>query len=86
MTDWEAFYREIRTLPSGEKAGLMKMNFTTGLVVGLDAVGYRTRFCYADWKDAREALVKWDGHGDPPGPWIKEKGRVERNGPGAKAS
>lgn len=39
---------------------------------GVDC-GYRRRFCYAPGGDALRAAVKWDGEGDPPGPWIKEK-------------
>lgn len=75
-------YHYVRKLPSGEWAGLMRFLFTTGLVVGLDLEGYRTRFCYTYHEDALQALLEWDGHGDPPGPWIKEKGRGgERENP-----
>jgi hypothetical protein len=51
------------------------------LCVGLDEIGYRTRFCYPDFLSASLALSQWDGRGDPPGPWIKEKGVRERNNP-----
>ena len=70
-----------RLLPTGEWAALHKFIYTTGLVVGIDATGFRTRFCYATSFDAAIALLEWDGQGDPPGPWIKEKGRVERSNP-----
>jgi hypothetical protein len=63
-----------RKLPSGEWAGVQRMMFTVALLVGLDEFGYRTRFCYPLGMPAIEALAAWDGHGDPPGPWIKEKG------------
>lgn len=64
-----------RQLPTGEWAGVQRMLFTNALLVGLDAWGYRTRFCYPLGMPAIEALATWDGRGDPPGPWIKEKSR-----------
>lgn len=57
------------------------MLYTTGLFVGLDRMGWRTRFCYEHKVDAVAALDAWDGRGDPPGPWIKEK-PSDRLGPG----
>lgn len=83
IDDYEAIgYERVRVLPNGETAGLLRMIFTVGLVVGLDEFGYRTRFCYPDFNDAAAALESWDGIGDPPGPWIKEKGRgAERLNP-----
>lgn len=73
-------YRPARVLPSGECAGVMRMLYTYGLFVGLGAF-YRTRFCYPDKASAEAALAAWDGRGDPPGPWIKEKGAVDRRNP-----
>jgi len=66
---------------TGELAGIMAFLFTYGLCVGLDDTGYRTRYCYPTFGDAILALIEWDGHGDPPGPWIKQKGGVERSNP-----
>jgi hypothetical protein len=66
-------YRDVRRLPNGELAGLLRFLWTTGLCVGLDRSGYRTRFCYEGWNDALQALDAWDGEGFPPGWWIKEK-------------
>lgn len=74
-------YAFARQLPTGEWIALQRMAYTVGLFVGLDDVGYRTRFCYPDWPQALIALNQWDGRGDPPGYWIKEKGRVERHNP-----
>ena len=72
-------YAPARILPSGECAGVSKMLFTVGLLVGLSDV-YRTRFCYPTFVDACEALYAWDGEGDPPGPWVKEKGINKQSG------
>lgn len=74
-------YMAPRQLPNGDWIALTPFLFTVGLVVGIDEFSYRTRFCYPDFKSALAALLLWDGNGDPPGPWIKEKGRVERTNP-----
>lgn len=66
-------YNPVKVLPSGEIAGISRLAFTWGLYVGLGTF-YRTRFCYPTLHDAVTALDTWDGKGDPPGPWIKEKG------------
>lgn len=76
-------YSSPRLLPTGEWAGLLRMIFTYALVVGIDEIGYRTRYCYARQTNAEMALEIWDGTGDPPGPWIKKKGGEEKLGPGA---
>ena len=72
-----------RLMPDGTMNGVMKFLFTYGLMVGFDLVGYRRRYCYGNLGDAVAALATWDGAGDPPGPWIKEK-PSDRCGPGAK--
>lgn len=66
-------YAACRVLPSGETAGLRQMITTVGLIVGIGPDEYRTRFCYPDAASALDAIQSWDGQGDPPGPWIKEK-------------
>jgi len=80
---FEFGYQAARQLPTGEWAGCMRMLFTVGLFVGIDEDSYRTRFCYPDMIHAAGALQWWDGVGDPPGPWIKEKGAPggDRNNP-----
>lgn len=66
-------YYGVRLLPSGEWAAIHNFLFTTGLMVGLDRTGYRTRFCYESVPEALVALEAWDGQGWPPGYWIKQK-------------
>jgi hypothetical protein len=66
-------YRNLKKMPSGEWAGIKNMLFTTALVVGLDMIGYRTRFCFETTRAAEASLAKWDGEGFPPGWWIKQK-------------
>jgi hypothetical protein len=58
----------------GQICALKDFVFTTGLMVGLDPIGYRLRYCYEHAHEARAALAAWDGEGHPGGPWIKCKG------------
>jgi hypothetical protein len=78
----ELGYSYPRQLPTGEWAALQRMVYTVGLFVGLDERGYRTRYCYPDLLSAKSALANWDGQGDPPGPWIKQKPE-DRSNPNA---
>jgi hypothetical protein len=64
---------DVRQLPTGEWAGVQRMFATYGLMLGLDWMGYRTRFCFDTMREAREALAIWNGEGWPPGYWIKQK-------------
>lgn len=69
----ELGYKPARQLASGEWAGVRDMLYTTGLCVGLDDTGYRTRFCFSSRTEAEDAFAAWDGTGWPPGYWIKQK-------------
>lgn len=55
----------------GQLCGIRRFNFTSAVVVGVDPVGYRRRYCYEHAHEARQALAAWDGKGHPGGPWIK---------------
>lgn len=67
---------------SGKVCGIMPFLFTWGLVVGLDEFGYSHRFCYDSRSDAVEAIGEYTSlDTDPPGNWIKEKGRGDRPNP-----
>ena len=80
----EMGYSPVKLLATGEWAGVMNMIYTCGILVGLDESGYKTRFCYETRKEAEAALAQWDGNGDPPGNWIKQKGGIERMNPNYK--
>lgn len=67
-------YWNIKIL-NGKICALERFIFTTGLVVGLDEFGKQGRYCYEDKASAEAAIEEWDGIGDPPGPWIKYKGK-----------
>lgn len=62
-----------RLLPDGQWIALQSMLYTTGLVVGITPISWRTRFCYETPAEALIASLLWDGTGDPPLNWIKQK-------------
>lgn len=82
-------YVLIRFLPDNRAIALYQMMFTTALCVlrpgyfsaTRDADGNinaldnhrETRYCYEHFNDAVKAVAHWDGTGDPPGPWVKQK-------------
>ena len=64
---------------------ILKFAFTTGLVVGIDEIGYSGLYCYEHNFDAVKAINRWDGKNDPPGNWIKYKGELgEKRNPNYK--
>jgi hypothetical protein len=82
LLEHEGYFFPGKLPATGEWIGLRAFMYTVGLCIGLDEWGYRRRFCYPDLASALEALIAWDGEGDPPGPWIKEKGEDgERTNP-----
>jgi len=71
-----------RELPCGLVA-LRDYVHTVDIVVGIRGTAYTGRYSFDNADIARDALSKWDGNGDPPGPWLKYKGVDEtRVGPG----
>ena len=78
-------YWPVKQMANGELAGIQDYMFTAGVVIGIDPVGWRTRFCYETRAEAEQTLAAWDGNGDPPGNWIKQKPE-ERHGPGSRTA
>lgn len=75
-------YYFVKHLPCGATALRDYLN-TTDIVVGIKGVSYLRRYSYDSPELARRALEKWNGEGDPSGPWLKCKGPDElRIGPG----
>jgi hypothetical protein len=75
-------YSEIKEIPGKGICGLKDFIFTTGLIIGMTEIGYLGRYCYPSESEALDALNKWNGEGDPSGPWIKYKGSPgERSNP-----
>lgn len=72
-------YHFPRKLADGRVLAMRHMIATAALFVLLsdrfEPCGYAIgcRYCYETAKDALAALMTWDGAGDPPGPWIKQK-------------
>lgn len=57
-------YSNLCQKPTGDWCGIMPQIFTVGLFVGLDATGYKRRYCYEHLQDAVKALHDLDGKGD----------------------
>lgn len=67
-------YFNLKEIPGCGLCGLMRFAYTTGLVIGLAEYDYYGRYCFHSLSEAKSALEKWDGEGDPSGEWIKYKG------------
>ena len=77
----EKGYQIVRILPGGCCCAVQRMIFTCALMVGLTDLGWETHFCFHTPEEAVLSLIQWDGAGDPPGNWIKQKpeGRMNPN-------
>lgn len=60
-------YIHLREMPDGRLCGVMKLLFHWTLHIDIDFVGYEDRYCYRTAPAAIEALMNWDGTGDPVG-------------------
>lgn len=77
-------YYNVRYLPCGVTALRDYVN-TTDIVVGIKGSSYLKRYSFDSREVAANALNRWDGANDPPGPWLKCKAPDElRIGPGWK--
>jgi hypothetical protein len=72
----ESQYLHVREIPGRGICAVAYMVFTVGLLYGIDKYGLQGRFCFGSFNEALQALRTWDGIGDPPGNWIKHKGRA----------
>lgn len=86
--EWRTEFVMTREVAGRGLCGVQRFIYTCGLLTDLSfsglTYGYSARYCYEVPLDARAALGEWDGVGDPPGAWVKEK-VSERLGPGAHA-
>jgi hypothetical protein len=78
LPDWTKELRDIgyekMRLVGGLICAIKRFNFTTAVVVGLEATSYDRRYCFEHESDASQALADWCGDGHLSGPWIKCKG------------
>jgi hypothetical protein len=80
----EAGFFELREVPGKGLCGLYRMIFTVGLCYNMQEDEfdmYEGRYCFPSLLDAKTSLHEWDGSGDPPGNWIKHKGKREYSNP-----
>jgi len=53
----EEGYYSLKEIPNKGLCGLMDFVFTTGLVIGINEIGYFGRYCYSN-KEETEALLE----------------------------
>jgi len=76
LKEAEEYYYEVREIPERGICGLQRMLYTVGLFYDIKEPTVGGRYCYKNRADAVQAIREWNGIGDPPGPWIKHKGRA----------
>lgn len=74
-------YFDLKEISGRGLCGLSRFAFTIGLSYGLDEIGRQGRYCFDNLQDARFSLENWYGIKDPPGNWIKHKGKTEYANP-----
>lgn len=78
-TEFRPRHRDTRLLTEGPYAGnyvhTAAMVYTVGVMVSDGKGNPVCRWCYNTYTEAQRALSAWAGRGDPPGNWIKYKGR-----------
>lgn len=79
LIEWlkEQGYYNIREIPGQGLCGIREFIFTIGLCINLTYWDYGGRYCYpkSNLLEPLVAVESWDGEGDPPGDWIKYKGK-----------
>jgi hypothetical protein len=74
---WHNQFLAARLIPGQGLCAVQRFILTTGLLTKLEFAGeiynYGARYCYPITADAMSDLLDWDGQGDPPGEWVKEK-------------
>lgn len=76
-------YYNLKEIEGHGVCGLRRFMFTVGLCKDLTKDDFGGRWCYAhaDILDSIVAIETWKGEGDPPGKWIKFKGKTEYSNP-----
>lgn len=86
--DFEKFlkdtgYTDIKAIPGNRYACINRFMYTDAIISGKigERIGTEGRWCYENYRDAKEALDAWDGKGEPDG-WLRhpETGRRRENG------
>lgn len=73
-------YYAMKLLATGEMAALSTQLFTVGIIV-FNQNCILKRWCFEEGDEALASLRAWEGVGDPPGNWVKQKLPVERMNP-----
>lgn len=80
---WREGMLAAREIPGQGICCIQRFMLTCGVLTKVEFSGfcyfYEARYCYPSMMDAWHALWTWDGQGDPPEGWVKEK--VSERGP-----
>ena len=81
--DLEAYgYTDITDVPGKGICAILLGMFEVVLCYDLDKNLYEGgMYSFLTPEEAQESLKKWDGKNDPPGNWIKHKGKTEYSNP-----
>jgi len=66
-------YHHVRQLDDGTWIGLLPLLFTTGLCMGMDAVGWSKRYCFESLSDCIKEADKLKTFDDIPTGWIAKR-------------
>lgn len=76
---WRIDFVAAREVPGQGLCVVQRFLMTAGLLTHVSNLvdsycyDYERRYCFPVGPDALKSLFTWDGVGDPPGEWIKEK-------------
>lgn len=66
-------YSDLRELPDGTVAGMIRLMFTKAIVLGLDKTGWEYRYCYEDAGRANHEFAKIKSVDDVPAGWVARR-------------
>jgi hypothetical protein len=58
-------YTDFTVQPNGQIVVINRLLYTHAILAGLDAHGYKDRWCYDSYEIAKNALSEWNGEGEP---------------------
>lgn len=73
ITELDPMYSQPKQMPDGSWCCIGRFLYTYAIMCGIHECGYAKRYCFESELQARLALIEWNGVGDPPRNWIKEK-------------
>ncbi len=66
-------YLDVRVLPDGSVAALVRLMFTKAICLGCHDFGYESRFCFEDFKLAEQRFAELQAQDDEPAGYIARR-------------